>query len=47
MGKAKTASFILELLLRVEEGAARVLVARLEAGRQLYNACLDEARRRW
>ncbi|MDA8065363.1 MAG: transposase [Thermaerobacter sp.] len=47
MGKAKTLSSVLELPLRVEQGIWKILLARLEAGRQLYNACLGEARRRW
>ena len=47
MGKAKTLSFVLELPLRVAQEGQKVLLARLEAGRQVYNACLGEARRRW
>ena len=47
MGKAKTLSFVLELPLRVAQEVQKALLARLEAGRQLYNACLGEARRRW
>ncbi len=47
MGKVKALSFVLELSLRVDRKAQRVLLARLEAGRQIYNACLGEARRRW
>ncbi len=47
MSQAKTLSFILELPLRVAHEAQKVLLARLEAGRQVYNACLGEARRRW
>ena len=47
MGKAKAPSFILELPLRVSQDALKTLLSRLEAGRQLYNACLGEVRRRW
>ncbi len=39
-------SFVLELALRVDPGADRVLETRFEAARQLYNACLGEALRR-
>ena len=47
LSKAKPLSFILELPLRVAQEIQNALLARLEAGRQLYNACLGEARRRW
>lgn len=43
---AKTLSFICELPLRVTQQQEVVLLTRLEAGRQLYNACLGEAIRR-
>lgn len=46
MGKAKTLSFVLEPPLRVDQKARRVLLARLESARQIYHACLGEARRR-
>src|SRR5215469_17109322 len=43
---AHTPSFVCELPLRVTRAQGRILVARLEAARQVYNACLSEARRR-
>lgn len=43
---AKTPSFICELPLSVTQQQEVVLLTRLEAGRQLYNACLREAMRR-
>src|SRR5215469_8913350 len=43
---AHTPSFVCELPLRVNCAQGRILVARLEAARQVYNACLGEARRR-
>ena len=46
MAKAKTPSFILELGLETKTHDEAVLNARFEAARQLYNACLDEAKRR-
>ena len=46
VNKAKTASFITELPLIVSQHDEAVLLARFEAGRQLYNACLGEALRR-
>ena len=39
-------SFVCEVPLRVRRAQERVLLARLEAARQVYNACLGEARRR-
>src|ERR1051326_4764825 len=44
--RKRTPSFICELPLRVTPAGERVLLARLEAARQVYNACLGEARRR-
>ena len=41
-----TSSFILELPLRITPHDVRILEVRLNAGRQLYNACLGEALRR-
>ncbi|RMD70526.1 MAG: transposase [Gammaproteobacteria bacterium] len=41
-----TPTFVLELPLRVDPTAERILRARFEAARQLYNACLGEALRR-
>lgn len=46
MAKAKTPSFILELPLVVKPGDDRILIARLEAGRRLYNVVLQEALKR-
>jgi putative transposase len=42
-GSERTPSFVCELPLRVAPAEARILNARLEAARQLYNACLGEA----
>ncbi len=42
-----TPSFVCAVPLRVSPAQERVLLARLEAARALYNACLGEARRRW
>ena len=44
--REKTASFICELPLKATQQQEVVLLTRLEAGRQLYNACLGEAMRR-
>jgi len=46
MGKSKTPTFILELALKTSPHDEAELDARFEAARQLYNACLDEAKRR-
>ena len=46
MKRTTTASFVLELPLRVSPAEERKLAARLEAGRRLYNAVLGEALRR-
>jgi len=46
MGKAKTPSFITEIPLQVLSSQERVLLARLEAARQVYNACLGESLKR-
>lgn len=43
MAKAKTPTFALELPLAVKPGDDRLMHARLEAGRRLYNVVLDEA----
>ncbi|WP_207229309.1 hypothetical protein [Ktedonosporobacter rubrisoli] len=40
--KSTTATFMLELPVVVDEGAARRLRAHLEAARQLYNALLSQ-----
>src|SRR5258707_14443544 len=42
----RTPSFVCEVALRVSRAQERTLLARLEAARQVYNACLGEARRR-
>ena len=42
----RTPSFVCEVPLRVSPAQERVLFARLEAARQVYNACLGEARKR-
>src|SRR5215472_4887039 len=42
----RTPSFVCEVPLRVRPAQERVLLARLEAARQVYNACLGEARKR-
>src|SRR5258706_14047885 len=39
-----TPSFVCEVPLRVSRTQERTLLARLEAARQVYNACLGEAR---
>lgn len=44
--KERTPSFICEIPLRVTPAEARVQNARLEAARQVYNACLGETLRR-
>ncbi len=46
MAKAKTPSFILELAVVSSPHDESELNTRFEAARQLYNACLDEAKRR-
>src|SRR5215470_16461602 len=42
----RTPSFVCEVPLRVSPAQERILLARLEAARQVYNACLGQARRR-
>src|SRR5215470_5103376 len=42
----RTPSFVCEVPLRVGPVQERTLLARLEAARQVYNACLGEARQR-
>jgi putative transposase len=44
--RSKTPSFILELPLRTTRRDRNILESRFEAGRHLYNACLDEALKR-
>ncbi len=45
-GSERTPSFVCELPLRAAPAETQVLNARLEAARQVYNACLGEALRR-
>jgi hypothetical protein len=42
----RSPSFVCEVPLRVSQGQERVLLARLEAARQVYNACLGQSRAR-
>src|SRR5215831_20421398 len=42
----RTPSFVCEVSMRVSAAQERTLLARLEAARQVYNACLGEARKR-
>ncbi len=46
MSMPRTPSFIVELALRVSQAEATVMLARLEAARQVYNACLGESLKR-
>src|SRR5258705_262505 len=46
IGLCQISSFVCEVRLRVTPAQERILVARLEAARQVYNACLGEARTR-
>ncbi|BDI19961.1 hypothetical protein ANSO36C_57630 [Nostoc cf. commune SO-36] len=46
MAKSKTLSFITEVKLKVSGEQERELLARFQAGRQLYNNCLNEAIKR-
>jgi transposase len=46
MASAKTDSFILELPLRVSPDQEKQMLARLDAARQVYNACLGECLKR-
>ncbi len=43
MARSTTLSFITELPLKVDSKQEKQLSARLQSGRQLYNACLNEA----
>ena len=43
MASSKTPSFITELSLKVDSKQEKELLARFQAARQLYNACLSEA----
>src|SRR2546426_942026 len=43
---ARTSIFICEIPLRVTSAQERTLLVRLETARQVYNACLGEAKRR-
>src|SRR5215472_5409439 len=44
--RKRTPSFVCEVPLRVRPHEEHTLLARLEAARQVYNACLGEARKR-
>ncbi len=44
--KSETPSFVLELPLKTTSVQETKILTRLEAGRQLYNACLGEALKR-
>lgn len=46
MPRQKTDSFVLELPLRISAAEEKRLLARLEAARQVYNACLGESLKR-
>jgi putative transposase len=46
MGRAKTPSFVTEIPLLASPSEERILLSRLEAARQVYNACLGESLRR-
>jgi len=46
MPKAKTDSFIVEVPLAITSSEEKCLLARLEAARQVYNACLGESLKR-
>ncbi|MBC8449618.1 MAG: transposase [Chloroflexi bacterium] len=46
MSRSKTLSFITEIPLRVAPGDERAMRKRLEAARQVYNACLGESLKR-
>ena len=46
MARKTTPSFVLELPLRTTKADERALSVRLEAARNIYNACLLEALRR-
>ncbi|HEY9800086.1 MAG TPA: transposase, partial [Leptolyngbyaceae cyanobacterium] len=46
MAKSKTPSFITEVKLKVSSQQERELLARFQAGRQLYNNCLNDAIKR-
>jgi putative transposase len=46
MARTRTPSFVIELPLRVAPANERALTVRLEAARNIYNACLTEALRR-
>ncbi|MCD4672137.1 MAG: hypothetical protein K8R77_05675, partial [Anaerolineaceae bacterium] len=46
MAKDKNASFITELPLQTNDRQERVLLVRMDAARQVYNACLGESLKR-
>lgn len=43
MARSKTPSFVIEIPLIVDSAAESELLSRFQSGRQLYNACLNEA----
>jgi hypothetical protein len=43
MARSKTPSFVIDIPLIVNSAAESELLSRFQAGRQLYNACLNEA----
>ena len=43
MAHSKTPSFVTEIPLTVDSTQEKELLARFQAARQLYNACLNEA----
>ena len=46
MGRSRTDSFVVEIPLRANSKQTKKALARFEAGRQIYNACLGEALKR-
>ena len=46
MGRATTPSFVTEMPVEATPSEERVILARLESARQVYNACLGEALKR-
>lgn len=47
LAKSKTASYILTLLLKINEQQEAILHKRIELGRKIYNACLGLALKRY
>ena len=46
MARSSTKSFITEIPLKIDSEQESELLSRFQAGRQLYNACLNEAMER-